>query len=329
MICSTHSTGIYIQRSQKLASLLKRAVVLCIFPLLLFLSSTVQANNSEKNVAIVYLQDKGFSQQLIKHLEKDIREKNFNVRKVALQHALNTRLQDQHLIIGLGSKVTKALLESNINKPTLSLLIPKSFSDALEKKHPNTSSLSMLLIDQPINRHFYLISEILGKHHKIGLMLGPYTQQSENLFNQVAVESGQSLITRYIEQTDQLTSTLKVLSKEADVLLALPDPGIYNKRTIRGILLSSYRYKLPIIGFSKAYVKAGAIAAIYSSPEQISIQTANISSHFFNTNKFDKKIYYPSDFSISLNHKVARSMSIRLPESSAITEQIKRSEKKP
>jgi len=329
LICSTHSTGIYIQRAQKLASLLIRTVVLCIFPLLLFLSSTVQANNSEKNIAIVYLQDKGFSQQLIKHLEKDIRKKNFNVRKVALQHALNTRLQDQDLIIGLGSKVTKALLESNINKPTLSLLIPKSFSDALEKKYPNTPSLSMLLIDQPINRHFYLISEILGKHHKTGLMLGPYTQPSEKLFKQVAVESGQTLITSYVEQTGQLTSTLKSLSKEADVLLALPDPGIYNKRTIRGILLSSYRYKLPIIGFSKAYVKAGAIAAIYSAPEQISIQATNISSLFFNTNKFDKKIYYPSDFSISLNHKVARSMNIKLPESSAITEQIKNSEKQP
>ena len=326
---STHSTGTYIHHLQKSPSLLMRTAVLFICCFLLFLPSTLQATNSQKNVAIVYLQDKGFSQKLIKHLEKDIKEKNFNVIKITLQHALNTQLQEQDLIIALGSKVTKAIIESNINKPTLSLLIPKSFSDALEKKYPNTPNLSMLLIDQPINRHFYLISEILGKHHKTGLMLGPYTQQSEELFKQFAVESAQSLITRYIDQTDQLTSTLKVLSKEADVLLALPDPGIYNKRTIRGILLSSYRYKLPIIGFSKAYVKAGAIAAIYSSPEQISIQTANISSHFFNTYKFDEKIYYPSDFSISLNHKVARSMSIRLPESSAIAEQIKKSEKKP
>jgi len=326
---STHSTAIFNQHLQKPPSLLNRIAVLCICCFLLLLSSAAQADNSEKNIAIVYLQDKGFSQLLIKHLQKDLNEKKFNVIKIPIQHALNTQLQEQDFIIALGSKVTKTLLESGINKPTLSLLIPKYFSDALEKSHLDVTHWSRLLIDQPIKRHFYLISAILGPHHKTGLLLGPNAQQSESLFEQAATESEQSLTTIYIEQRDQLTLALKSLSKEADVLLALPDPSIYNKSTTRSILLSSYRYKLPIIGFSKAYVKAGAIAAIYSTPEQISAQAVNICDQFFDKNYFQKKIYYPDDFSVSLNHKVARSMNIRFPESSVIVEQIKKSEKNP
>ncbi len=329
MNSSTHSTAIFNQHLRKLPSLLIRNAVLCICCFLLFLSSTVQADNSEKNIAIVYLQDKGFSQLLIEHLEKDLNEKKFNVIKIPVQHALNIQLQEQDLIIALGSKVTKILLESAINKPTLSLLVPKDFSDVLEKSHPDVTHWSRLLIDQPIKRHFALISAILGPHHKTGLLLGPRAQQSESLFEQAAAESEQSLTTLYIDQRDQLTLALKSLSKEADVLLALPDPRIYNKSTTRSILLSSYRYKLPIIGFSKAYVKAGAIAAIYSKPEQISTQAANISDQFFDKNYFEKKVYYPTYFSVSLNHKVARSMNIRLPESSVIIEQMKKSEKKP
>jgi len=303
--------------------------MLCACYFLLFLPLTTQANNSKKNIAIVYLKDTGFSHELMEHLESDISGNKFNVQKISIKNALNTQLKEQDFVIALGSNVTKALLESDIRKPTLSLLIPKSFAEAIEKEYPDTTNLSMLLIDHPIKRHFRLISEILGKHHKIGLMLGTHTLQSEKLFKQVAAESNQSLITRYIEQPKQLIPALKALSKETDALLALPEPGIYNKRTIRSILLSAYRYKLPIIGFSKAYVKAGAIAAIYSKPEQISTQTTTISNQFFNKNHFDKKIHQPTDFSISLNHKVARSMSMRLPEISAITEKIKKSEIKP
>jgi len=303
--------------------------VLCICYFSLSLYSSVQADSLDRNIAIVYLQDKGFSHDLINRLENDLNEKKFNTRKIPIQHALNTKLQEQDFIIALGSKVTKKLLESNINKPTLSLLIPKSYSEALEKEHPENTNLSILLIDQPIKRQFHLISEILGKHHTTGLMLGPHTQHSEALFKKISADFNQPLITRHIEKPEQLTHAIKTLSKEVDILLALPDPGIYNKKTIRSILLSSYRYKLPIIGFSKAYVKAGAIAAVYSKPEQISTQAINITNQFFNKKHFDTKVYHPTDFSISLNHKVARSMGINLPESSSLTEKIKNSETKP
>lgn len=329
MICSSYKTLIYIKRLGKLRAFLKYTTAQFLLCLFLYPAIT-QASSENKKITIAYQQTNKFSQQLINHLVKDMNSNGYDVKKVQLQKPLNpTQFKQQHLIIALGSQTSKTLLEANINKPILSLLIPKYFSDALEKTQANTSHWSRLLIDHPIKRHFYLISEILGDNYKTGLLLGPITQASEQLFMQAAADSKHSLITKHIEQTDQLSSAIKSLGKEADILLALPDPGIYNKSTTRGILLSSYRYKLPIIGFSKAYVKAGAIAAIYSKPEQISTQAINISNRFFKEKKFDKNIYYPTDFSVSLNHKVAHSMSIKLPETSSITEQIKRSEKRP
>ena len=63
---------------------------------------------------------------------------------------------------------------------------------------------------------------------------------------------------------------------DSDVLIALPDPIVFNLRTTRNILLSTYRKRVPVIGFSKSYVKAGALAAIYSTPEFIGKQTGEI-----------------------------------------------------
>ena len=65
----------------------------------------------------------------------------------------------------------------------------------------------------------------------------------------------------------------KVLAS-ADVILAMPDPMIFNNGTIHNILLAAYREERPLIGFSPAYVRAGALAAVYSTPQQIAHQIA-------------------------------------------------------
>ena len=127
-----------------------------------------------------------------------------------------------------------------------------------------------------------------------------------------------------IENSDQLTASLKALNHSVDVLLTLPDPIVYNKNTIRGFLLLAYRNKLPIIGFSKAYVKAGAIAAIYSKPEQISKQVLSIVDGFLSNNAFEHNNYYPDDFSIALNKNIARSLGIKLASEKSIIKQIKK-----
>jgi len=77
------------------------------------------------------------------------------------------------------------------------------------------------------------------------------------------------LIARHLRSKDTLFSDLDELLIDSDVLLAVPDSEIYNSNSIRNILLSSYRRGIPLVGFSQAYVKAGALCAIFSTPEQL------------------------------------------------------------
>ena len=321
-------------RLKNLRRIFYRLKIISVLPILyglaVFTSAYAYAAPEQQSITIVYQHTRGFSQQLISHLENDLKHNNIIVRTIQLSDFKKSLdPQETNLILAIGSQTTKTLLDNNTTSPILSLLIPKSFSDALEKTHPDTTNWSCLLIDQPINRHFQLISEIFGAEYKAGILLGPLTQSSEGKFSSAANATGNKISTRYIESPEQLSPALKSLSKETNVLLASPDQSIYNRSTTRGILLDSYRYKLPIIGFSKAYVKAGAIAAIYSKPEQISFQATQLSKRFLLNHTLDNKKYYPDDFSVSLNHKVARSMGIRLPEISTLTKQIKRSEQQP
>jgi hypothetical protein len=59
-----------------------------------------------------------------------------------------------------------------------------------------------------------------------------------------------------------------------------PTAAVYNAENFRNILLSTYRHKQGVIGFSSDMVKAGALATTYSEIEDINAQVAEMAAGF-------------------------------------------------
>ncbi len=295
----------------------------------LLLPQNLHAASTDKKILIVYQKAHGFSQQLIDRLQKDISKIGYQTEQMLLEpERLNLlKIHKQQLLIAIGSQTTKKLLEANIKTPILSALIPRHITKSLSSAHPEKKNWSSLLIDQPTDRQFHLITAVLGPHKNVGILLGPYTKDLDKALKKASIKTGHNVKIEEIESSDQLSTSLKALNNSTDVLLTLPDPTVYNKGTIRGILLLAYRNKLPIIGFSQAYVKAGAIAAIYSKPEQISEQLTIIIKSFFINKSFQQKKYYPDKYSVALNKNIARSLGIKLTSDKAIITKMKKAEK--
>lgn len=296
--------------------------------LLLLLPNHAAAEKSR--ILIAHQGNSSINQELISQLRNNSKLSSYDVlhKDISTEKLDTATLNSYQLIIAMGSKTSKSILDAKVSAPVLSLLMPRHLNKSFKKLYKEKKNWSSLIIDHPIDRHFNLISSIMGKHKKTAVLLGPYTKEHKKALNSAAKKTKQRLITELINDPENISSSLKRLSNNADVLLTLPDPVIYNKKTIRGILLTSYRKKLPIIGFSKAYVKAGAIAAIYSKPEQISQQAANISNDFLKSKAFKQRVYYPDDFSVALNRKLARSLGINMKSNSAIVKKIKKAEKR-
>ncbi|WLI89346.1 hypothetical protein Q4S45_22070 [Massilia sp. R2A-15] len=103
----------------------------------------------------------------------------------------------------------------------------------------------------------------------------------------------------------------RVLNRIApnEVLLAMPDSGIYNADNIRNILLSTYRHKQGVIGFSADMVKAGALASTYSDIEDINAQVAEMTTAFVASGELPAP-QFPRYFSTLVNEGVARSLDL-------------------
>jgi hypothetical protein len=96
---------------------------------------------------------------------------------------------------------------------------------------------------------------------------------------------------------------------QADVLLAMPDNGVYNTESIRNVLVSTYPHKQGVIGFSADMVKAGALASTYSDIEDIDAQIAEMVSAFIATGELAAP-QFPRYFKTIVNEGVARSLDL-------------------
>jgi hypothetical protein len=105
----------------------------------------------------------------------------------------------------------------------------------------------------------------------------------------------------------------RVLNRIApsEVLLAMPDAGVYSAENIRNILLSTYRHKQGVIGFSADMVKAGALATTYSDIEDINAQVAEMVADFAASGELAAP-QFPRYFSTIVNEGVARSLDIEV-----------------
>lgn len=113
------------------------------------------------------------------------------------------------------------------------------------------------------------------------------------------------------------------IALESDVLLALPDNTIYNSSSVKNILLSAYRKRVPVIGFSPSFTRAGAIASLHSD---IAVLADEISTHAYEllSGVTTARELWPEQYSISINKQVSRSLDISIIDKADIRRSIER-----
>jgi ABC-type uncharacterized transport system substrate-binding protein len=124
-----------------------------------------------------------------------------------------------------------------------------------------------------------------------------------------------------------LINALRTALNAADVLLAVADGSAFNPSTTSNILLTSYHARTPVMAFSPAYVKAGALLSVHSSAAQAGLQLAGMAAQFLQTNALPAS-QYPLEFSISVNAYVARSLGLSL-DVGLLSERLHKLEQKP
>ena len=230
------------------------------------------------------------------------------------------------LIVTVGSLAARKILALKLKVPIVSTLIPKRTYDVLRNKIDGLSKkrIFAIYLDQPAERKFGLIRAALPDLKNVGVIVGPSTQSRIAELNDAARSKNIKLDSKEIENESGLLDALNDILENSEVLLTVADPTVVNRNTLQSVFMTSYMKRIPVIAYSRSYVRAGALMAVYSTPGQIGLQTGELLLFMEKRSSWGgRQSYYPKYFSVAVNDRVARSLGLLLKDKDQIQSAMK------
>ena len=227
--------------------------------------------------------------------------------------------ENSELVIALGVKALEAASMLKHTTPVLGVYTPLPvFNQLLANSKRELGNFSAIVLDQPYWRQLALIKTVLPETKKVGVLLGPASSQYLEVLRDEADQLGLTLMDENVSNEADLITKLKKLLDNSEAMLAIPDRSIYSRETAESILLTSYRHQKPMFGYSQSYVKAGALASVYSSTKQIAKQAAEIAIKSQAAPNQLPSPQIPKYYSVTVNQQVAHSLNIAMTDEDAI-----------
>lgn len=240
------------------------------------------------------------------------------LRRLSPRHAVTTTLVknlgtpgEHQLVVTLGSEAARGVAALGQHPPAIHSLLPRAAFERIPgiKEGRDTA----VLLDQPASRQIDLIRLSLPGFTRLALLEGRESSDLVNQLTEVARERKLTVVKETVLQDSDLYGALRRVTAEPAVLLATPDSSVFNAYSIQNVLLTAYRQRSPVVGFSAAYVRAGAVLGLYTTPAQVGRQTAEAARVVLAGAALPAP-QGPRYFEVGTNPQVAHSMDIKLEE---------------
>mgnify|MGYP000430428857 CR=1 FL=1 len=215
--------------------------------------------------------------------------------------------ENPDLVLTIGPQAT-ILAEKEIRK------IPVIFSMILNYREINNSNSTGVYLDVPARVKLNYIKKILPDAKRVGVI---YSSKSSHVFNDIFMECNKmnyKLIGKKVSTSKEFKNAFKEISGKIDSFLMIPDTKVYFSQSVKYLLLEGIRRKLPVIGLSSTYTKAGAFASLESDYYESGKQAATIALKIINGSKpASIKPIDPVHVKLSINLLVAERLGILIP----------------
>lgn len=226
-------------------------------------------------------------------------------------------LGETSLAVAVGVRAAESLAKLPARPPVLAVLVPRMWYVRNGKamlSDGGRRSVSAIYLDQPFHRQAQLIRLAFPEVRRVGVLLSKEQSGLAAELDEALRAQQLSLVLGTLAEGEHLIAPLENVLAQAELLLAVPDPLVFNRSTAQSLFLTSYRYHEPVLGYSRSLTQAGALLSLHSSPAQIGRQTAEwIGDALRGAPVRLPAATYPAYFSVSINEQVAHSLGYALP----------------
>jgi putative ABC transport system substrate-binding protein len=173
--------------------------------------------------------------------------------------------------------------------------------------------------DVAIGDQIKLIAEALPQARVVGMLYRSDTNAGKEAVRMLsaALPGDWRLVAVAVNESPSIGAAIESLTeKEIDVIWTSADPSLYDAASVRSLLLAGIRKKIPVWGFSTAFVRAGALIGVGVEPRAQGTQAAEVLIKLLDDpGSLKERAQSPHEFQIALNLIVAQQLSVEIPES--------------
>jgi putative ABC transport system substrate-binding protein len=182
------------------------------------------------------------------------------------------------LVLTLGSEATRAAqVKINTVPIIFTVVLDPLASGFVENMQKPGSNLTGVAMEIPPCTQFRTLKEIMPGARRIGFI---FDEDKLTKVAQMAKEAAEKLnlelVTFPIHSQQELPRVLRNIPGRVDVLWTVVDSTVYTKNSLKYILLFALRNKMPVIGYSRSMVKAGALFTLVCDYEDLGKQAGEM-----------------------------------------------------
>jgi ABC-type uncharacterized transport system substrate-binding protein len=227
------------------------------------------------------------------------------------------------LVITVGTRAAGEVAELQPDTALLHTIIPESVYLTLAREAGSCPRQSAIFIDQPLARQAALAQALFPEAARYGILLGPTSAHRQPEIDAIRLPGPRQFVIRHVSSEANIARASDALLQEVDLMLAVNDPLVLNRENAKWLLYSAYQHRLPVIGFSQAYVNAGASGAVFSEPEQLAEQAAGIAAQYLSrATGCLPAAGFPTRFRVAVNESVCRSLGSRTCDTRILEQQL-------
>jgi putative ABC transport system substrate-binding protein len=218
--------------------------------------------------------------------------------------------QGASLVFALGSTAAAAALRCDCSVPVLASMV-----DSREEFGTEGRATGVFL-EFPAKTELELIRQALPRHPKLAVLFS--SDANRRRVESAAAEAkrlGITLLPTPVGEPRDLPRALDDLAGRADAIWAMADPIVYTAETAKPFLVFSFRNRIPLVGFSRAWAKAGAVLAFDRDFGDIGEQCAEIAAGLLRGEKTPASPPAPPRKTAwAVNRRSAEMLGITLPD---------------
>jgi putative ABC transport system substrate-binding protein len=217
------------------------------------------------------------------------------------------RATKPQIVVSVGSRATAVAAATGI--PYLSTML---LGEETPQGQGSKNRLASVTLDISPQSVFTRIRQLFPAWRRIGVIRGrSQPEPPAEEIRAAAAALGLSVELMQCSGPKEVLEALRSLRGRADVVWCLPNRALYQPAMVHALILDSIRYRLPLIGFSEAFVSAGGLVGFLPDYRDIGRQTAELVRRY-QGGQAQQGEERPRTIRTMVNERVVRALGIEL-----------------